>query len=154
MPISTPLAGVLQDARHLVSMAREAWGVPADAGEDMPTLIAEPNSDRDATASDGGNLGRTASGPESDTADPVTGYLAREGHDEQEKRSVPSVSAHEKKRAETEEVSRNPGHSDKKTASASSSRYIPLHGLLFLLGELHMKTPEDIHEKVTDKPVG
>lgn len=39
---------------------------------------------------------------------------------------------------------------NKSGAPLRSGAYIPLHGLLLFLGDLHMKTPQDILEKVTE----
>ncbi|CAN0030392.1 unnamed protein product, partial [Pylaiella littoralis] len=38
--------------------------------------------------------------------------------------------------------------------AVSADAFVPLHGLLFLLGELHMKTPEEILEKANSSDKG
>lgn len=46
------------------------------------------------------------------------------------------------------EVSSLPDSGSLPCGSPKDGPYIPLHALLFLLGDLYMKTPQDIREKV------
>lgn len=141
-------ADILKDARHLASSARAA----VEANLEEARKSAPTPSSSIATAAIDNQSGSSS--------EPVTGGRSG-GNKEQE--PVTSADRAEEDRPEKEGKGRAVLNDDgdasgdqRKTSSvlnngggaASADAFVPLHGLLFLLGELHMKTPEEILDKV------
>lgn len=121
-------AGIVKDARHVVSSTRAAWGRSPEEQTQQQKIPSVP-SKRTLMEQTGST---TDSRANVENGHPAESTTADRGH------TAESGSCMDLKL-------RNTAH------GSTSAPYIPLHGLLFCLCELHMKTPEEIMEKVNKR---
>lgn len=151
--------GIVSDARHLTSMARTAWGSSRDVEDDSsvsPDAEACSGSDASTTSEDKSTLtGGTGLDRVACNTSSADGSGAEGGAEDKGAGRSPCVLDRGLERgqdglasATAKTTGENAEHSSM-AASAEKSAYVPLHGLIFLLAEMHMKTPEEILEKVT-----
>lgn len=168
-------AGILKDARHLVSSARAAWRFDheQDVGAETTPPPPPPPAPAPPSSSSSSNLtGLAAPTPESASAfggssvgtsndDERASLTSSRGdgtRDEEEERETDSKSLPVSGGGSGGARCGDDGYGQKKgrfsragvggASLAVARAYVPVHGLLFLLCDLHMKTPEEILEKV------
>lgn len=147
------------NARHLTDMARTAWGSSpsrdiendssASPGSETPSVSDSTTASEDiSTITDGAGLDKVAcstssdgSGGEAGAKDKGAGQSSRGLGSGLERRGGSFAFADASQTGEKVKLSSMPGSAEKRA-------YVPLHGLIFLLAEMHMKTPEEILEKV------
>lgn len=147
------------DARHLTSMARTAWGPSQDVEDDSSaSLGAETSSGSDVTTTSDDKstltgvtvLDRLACNTSSSDGSGAEG--GAKGNGTGQKSYVLDCGLERGQDgfvfAAAKRSGKNVRHSSM-AASTEKGAYVPLHGLICLLAEMHMKTPEEVLEKVT-----
>ena len=173
--VRTLSATVLQDARHLVAMARAA--LTPGLNEPLPSAAgAKRNIARDAPMGHNQHTGSVSKQggrvdcPDKSTSTASTGggngiygggvgyvstisTVGSGGSDGREAGSTMASTSQEQEREVSTASSKAGRRLSREGGLGSSNRpYLPLHGFISFISDLHMKTPQEILEKVKQRP--